>query len=558
MRFFLSLLLSVTLIPACACSVSAAASGTVFESEQGQATIDPPSSSENEAQNNTPEQNNTASGMDWEAANTASSPASQSTGFTVVIDPGHQGSWVDMSAQEPVAPGSSETKAKATTGTQGTYSGVPEYEVNLQVSLALQKELTARGYRVIMTRTDNDTAISNKERAELATREGADITVRIHANGDSSSSASGALTMAPTSGNAYLEQNIVEKSNTLASCIINHYCAVTGLENLGILSADNMTGTNWSTVPVTILEMGFMSNQNDDLYITNSANHEAMVCSIADGIDEYFSTVEPQNAALGKHLENLTATLETQYLNALEKAGESWAVAVMDLNTENYCTIHADQPAAAAGIIKTFIMGTVFENLVYGNSPDIISGDYKSTLKPLLVQMISADSDNAANTLVKLLGNGDFSTGASLVNQFCQEHGYSSTKLNEQLPEQNSSSSLTSASDCCRILAEIYHGTLVNETASKEMLTILKQQTQKNGIPAGISEGIETINQPGEQKNNTGTLYVENDAAIVLHSTHPYVICILSSGVKDSSSAQTAMTNISKSVYEYFISSNSQ
>ena len=34
-------------------------------------------------------------------------------------------------------------------------------------------------------------------------------------------------------------------------------------------------GTNWSTVLVAILEMGFMSNQNDDLYITNTANHPA-------------------------------------------------------------------------------------------------------------------------------------------------------------------------------------------------------------------------------------------------------------------------------------------
>ena len=39
-----------------------------------------------------------------------------------------------------------------------------------------------------------------------------------------------------------------------------------------------------------------MSNQSDDLYITNTANHPIMVSGIADGIDEYFSIVEPQNA----------------------------------------------------------------------------------------------------------------------------------------------------------------------------------------------------------------------------------------------------------------------
>ena len=68
-----------------------------------------------------------------------------------------------------------------------------------------RKNLFPVGYNVVMTREDNDAAISNKERAELATEKGADITVRIHANGADSSSSAGALTMAPTSSNQYLE-----------------------------------------------------------------------------------------------------------------------------------------------------------------------------------------------------------------------------------------------------------------------------------------------------------------------------------------------------------------
>ena len=93
----------------------------------------------------------------------------------------------------------------------------------------LEKELTSRGYKVVMTREDNDKAISNKERAEFATSEGADITVRIHANSDNSASAAGALTMAPTSANQYLDTDLIEKSNTLAECVINSYCSATGL-----------------------------------------------------------------------------------------------------------------------------------------------------------------------------------------------------------------------------------------------------------------------------------------------------------------------------------------
>lgn len=294
MKKYFPVVLSAVLLALFPAAVPAASEPS-YESEQNQAVIGPPAQPSTEANleeaSAGPSLPEESSGVDWDSANTSNRPSSGSNGLIVVIDPGHQGSWVDMSAQEPMAPGSSQTKPKASTGTQGVFSGVPEYEVNLQVSLALEKTLTERGYQVVMTRTDNDTAISNKERAELATAEGADITVRIHANGDGSSQAAGALTMAPTSANAYLEADVIEKSNTLASCILNHYCAATGLGNLGVISADSMTGTNWSTVPVAILEMGFMTNQNDDLYITDTENHELMARSVADGIDEYFSLI---------------------------------------------------------------------------------------------------------------------------------------------------------------------------------------------------------------------------------------------------------------------------
>ena len=208
-------------------------------------------------------------------------------GHVVAIDPGHQGSWVDMSAQEPSAPGSSETKAKATTGTQGRYTGVPEYQLNLDISLALQKELENRGYRVVMTRTDNDTAISNAERALKAYDEGGEIYVRIHANGSDDGSVSGALGMTPSYDNAYVS-DLAGDSYRLTECILNAYCEKTGFANLGIQYHDDMTGINWSKIPVMILEMGFMTNEHDDTAMQDAQMQTSMVNGIADGIDQYF------------------------------------------------------------------------------------------------------------------------------------------------------------------------------------------------------------------------------------------------------------------------------
>ena len=232
-------------------------------------------------------QNSTSASSD-SSASVFSSDA-ETDGHIIGIDPGHQSESVDMSAQEPNGPGSSEMKAKCTSGTQGTYSGVPEYHLNLEVSLQLKDELEHRGYQVVMTRTDNETAISNMERAQYAAAQGAEIYVRIHANGDDSHTASGALTMSPSQNNPYIPQ-LFEQSDRLSRCIIDSYCAATGFQNLGIQYTDTMTGINWSTVPVTILEMGFMTSQNDDLKMNDAEFQKTMVQGIANGIDSYFAS----------------------------------------------------------------------------------------------------------------------------------------------------------------------------------------------------------------------------------------------------------------------------
>lgn len=220
-----------------------------------------------------------------EPSNSFESP---SNGIMVGIDPGHQGSWVDMSALEPNAPGSSEMKARCTTGTTGNYTHLEEYQLNLDVSMKLRDILESRGYQVVMTREDNDANISNAERAQKVAEVGADIYVRIHANSSDDTSVSGALTMSPSSTNPYVA-NLYEESYRLSEVILDYYCQATGIGNRGVTLTDSMTGINWSTIPVTIVEMGFMSNQGDDTKMADSQFQQTMAEGIANGIDAYFA-----------------------------------------------------------------------------------------------------------------------------------------------------------------------------------------------------------------------------------------------------------------------------
>lgn len=208
-----------------------------------------------------------------------------SNGILVAIDAGHQ--LHGSSTKEPNGPGSSEMKARVTSGTSGCVSGLDEYQLNLAVSMKLRDALLAEGYSVLMIRETHEVDISNAERATLANEYGADIFLRVHANSSTDSSVNGSLTMAPSTGNAYCA-GIAAESQSLSAQVLDHMCAQTGFRNRGVMITDTMTGINWCQMPVSIIEMGFMSNPGDDGAMASDAVQNQIVEGIVDGVDAYF------------------------------------------------------------------------------------------------------------------------------------------------------------------------------------------------------------------------------------------------------------------------------
>lgn len=204
----------------------------------------------------------------------------------ICIDAGHGKN--SSNDKEPIAPGSSEKKAAFVSGTQG--GGMTEEELNLIIAIKLEEKLKELGAEVYMTRISHETQLSNVGRAELANKKCADLCVKIHADGSENPIVKGMTMLVPSE--KYVGEEVAEKSRVAGEKILAAMIEKTGAENRGIRKRSDMTGFNWSKVPVVLLEVGFMTNKEECELLKSEEYQGKIVDGIALGITNYFQSEE--------------------------------------------------------------------------------------------------------------------------------------------------------------------------------------------------------------------------------------------------------------------------
>lgn len=219
-----------------------------------------------------------------QAATTATtSPSSAANGKVICIDPGHQ-TKANLS-MEPNGPGSTVMKEKARGGATGVSSGTPEYKITLQISLKLRVLLEKAGYTVVMTRETNDVDISNAERAKIANQANADLFVRIHCDSSDNSSTNGISTLYPAKNQ--WTGPIYARSLKAAQLVQAEVVKAVGRKDNGIVARGDMTGFNWSQVPAILVEVGFLSNPEEDRLLNMDEFQQKLAQGVYNGIIKY-------------------------------------------------------------------------------------------------------------------------------------------------------------------------------------------------------------------------------------------------------------------------------
>ena len=234
-------------------------------------------------------------------------------------------------------------------------------------------------------------------------------------------------------------------------------------------------------------------------------------------------------------LETIRTAVEEK-LQGTDEFGEAWQIYVYRLKDGSRASIGQGRMTAAS-LIKLYIMGAV-----YSSYDSIIASNGQEQVDKLLTAMITVSDNDAANQLVRILGNGKDTAGQEAVNTYCKNNGYTDTSMGRMLLEKASANeNYTSARDCSVFLKNVYENKLEH---SEEMLNLLKQQTRTEKIPKGIPDSVETANKTGELD------HVENDAAIVFDGENPYIICVMADNLSDTTEARQRIVDISSVVYE--------
>jgi beta-lactamase class A len=206
--------------------------------------------------------------------------------------------------------------------------------------------------------------------------------------------------------------------------------------------------------------------------------------------------------------------------------------------------LRIDQPIAIRNQFQSLIDGSNFTlDPKEDGDPELYQAIGSTRpLEELIRRMIVRSSNLATNLLIEQIG-------ASRAQDLMLSLGAYRIQILRGVEDdkayQAGINNITTAGDLATILAALVKGDAFKPASTAKMIEILKAQEFNEKIPAGLPAGTVVAHKTGDI---TGT---HHDAAIVFPpGVKPYILVVLTEGYPDEQSADHAIAEISRVVWE--------
>jgi len=210
---------------------------------------------------------------------TPESPSSAVQSKVICIDPGHPSEVNDGKTVQ---------------------NGTSEVHIAWVTALKLQKLLEAKGYQVVLTKAEENQLVRNKERALIANRANAALTIRLHC--DAFAGRGFAIyypdRQGTKEGTTGPSKEVIERSQKAATVLHTEMARVLNgvLKDRGIMGDSKtlvgskqgaLTGSIFSNVPIITVEMVVLSDKQDAEFIKTEDGQQQMARAIAEGVEKF-------------------------------------------------------------------------------------------------------------------------------------------------------------------------------------------------------------------------------------------------------------------------------
>jgi beta-lactamase class A len=273
------------------------------------------------------------------------------------------------------------------------------------------------------------------------------------------------------------------------------------------------------------------------------------------------STVSPAFPAAEKR-QVLWQKLESTIHDVDSHLDGVMGVAIEDLSTGDHFFLHENEVFAQASSIKITVLAQLYLQAQQGKLkltdlytvqaadlvPDsdimggLTPGVTRVTLRDLATMMVAVSDNSATNVLIDRVGMEN-------VNSMLDSLGLSHTRLRRKMMDLKAAAegreNISTPREMMTLLDAIYRGKVLNKESTTDFLKVLGTN-KSSWIPRDLPADLKIANKPGSLEA------VRNDSGIVFVEGRPYVICVMTSFLRNEREGEDAISKISLAAWRMF------